>query len=132
MAVISLQMSNATLLTLVDPCQCSVGWLANVTMRVETSTFSQSWPSQTGEISIKGDASRLYAKKSLKVRFPSHLFGLKEIDLKAMSMEVSGVRELIHRDLGVSLSLYVQRMSHAVLYVNGVSWGLYLVQVRAV
>ncbi len=122
-------MSNETVLNLVDPSKMSAGWFPNVTVTVGSSTFSQSWPGQMGEVSIKGDMSRRLAKKSLKVRFPSHLFGLKEVDLKAMSMEVSGVRELIHRDLAFSLNLYVQRMSHAVVYVNGISWGLYLMQV---
>lgn len=43
-------------------------------------------------------------------------------------MDPSGTRELINRDVAFSMNLLVQRMSGAVLFINNISFGLYLMQ----
>tara|TARA_R110002050_G_scaffold21019_4_gene58724 strand:+ start:331 stop:714 length:384 start_codon:yes stop_codon:yes gene_type:complete len=80
---------------------------------------------------IKGGASRGYVKKSWKISFNHFDKGrtwgqMKKIQLKAGSMEPTFTRELASASVIKSMGAPAIRGSYANLFINGVSWGTYL------
>jgi spore coat protein H len=82
---------------------------------------------------IKGGASRNFVKKSWKLSFTKfdkgrRVYQQKKLSLKSGAMSVSFVREHASRDLLYSIGSAVQRMSYAMLYINGEYRGAYIMQ----
>ena len=80
---------------------------------------------------IKGGASRAYAKKSWKISFNKFEKGRKwaqqkKIVLKDASMDSLYLRERASIAALYSMSAPAQRASYAVVYINEMFWGIYL------
>ena len=80
---------------------------------------------------IKGGASRYFSKKSWKISFNTFEKGRswaqqKKLVLKDASMDALYVREKASISALKAMGAPAQRSSYAVVYVNGMIWGLYL------
>eukprot|EP01094_Clydonella_sp_ATCC50884_P002546 TRINITY_DN11943_c0_g1_i2.p1 TRINITY_DN11943_c0_g1~~TRINITY_DN11943_c0_g1_i2.p1 ORF type:complete len:615 (+),score=116.30 TRINITY_DN11943_c0_g1_i2:217-1845(+) len=80
---------------------------------------------------IKGGYSRKGAKKTFKISFNEFTKGgdwkdLKKINLKGISTDPSLIREAFSTDVAFGLDTYIPRYSYAMLYVNDVYYGLYI------
>lgn len=94
------------------------------------------------ELELHGDTSRVYDKKSFKLKFkeapfvgdpfregiPHESYG--RLVLKAMFKDQSLVREAITFDAWRGMGYHAPRHSHCNLHLNGVFWGLYVVVER--
>ena len=80
----------------------------------------------------KGGASREFAKKSWKISFNHFVKGRtwaqqKKIGLKDASFDPTYVREKASIAAIYSMGAPTQRASHAMVYINGMLWGLYII-----
>ncbi len=84
-------------------------------------------------VRYRGQTSRSYPKKSLKVRFnKGDLFAsffddeLKSIDLQAMWADKAFLREKLSNDMFKKMGVAYCETRHVLLYINGGYWGLFL------
>ena len=80
---------------------------------------------------IKGSLSRGFAKKSWKISFNTFVKGRewaqqKKISLKDAAMDSLYIREKVTQAAIYSMGGPTPRMSHAVVYINEMLWGLYV------
>lgn len=84
-------------------------------------------------VRYRGQTSRAYKKKCLKVRFgDGDLFtgsfynGLRSINLQAMWADKSYLREKLANDMFKKLGVAYCETRHVLVYINGEYWGLFL------
>ncbi len=84
-------------------------------------------------VRYRGQTSRSYPKKCLKVRFNdgdlfigSFYHGLKSINLQAMWADKSYLREKLANDMFKKMGVAYCETRHVLLYINGGYWGLFL------
>jgi hypothetical protein len=83
-------------------------------------------------VRYRGQTSRSYPKKCLKVRFnKGDLFStffdeVKSIDLNAMWADKSYLREKLSNDMSRKMGVAYCESRQIVLYINGAYWGLFL------
>ena len=83
-------------------------------------------------IRIQGGYSQTFAKKSWKISFSHFVSGRtwaqqKKISLKDASMDPLYLREKASIAAIYSMGAPTQRASHAMVYINGMLWGLYII-----
>eukprot|EP00008_Paramoeba_atlantica_P003795 CAMPEP_0201488066 /NCGR_PEP_ID=MMETSP0151_2-20130828/16665_1 /ASSEMBLY_ACC=CAM_ASM_000257 /TAXON_ID=200890 /ORGANISM="Paramoeba atlantica, Strain 621/1 / CCAP 1560/9" /LENGTH=437 /DNA_ID=CAMNT_0047873283 /DNA_START=569 /DNA_END=1882 /DNA_ORIENTATION=+ len=80
---------------------------------------------------IQGGASRVFSKKSWKISFSHFDKGRtwaqqQKISLKDACMDSMSIREKSSMTAFYAIGAKTQRMSHAVVNINGMNWGVYV------
>ena len=79
-----------------------------------------------GRMRIRGDSSRKYAKKSLKVKFVQN-GKPRTINLNAEYSDKSYVRQFVNSQIMQASGQHCFNASYASIYINGNFFGLYLI-----
>ena len=134
LATIWIQMNQSDLSELMNPVNIEESDYKPCRMTFLNAIISQSFPS--AGIRLKGYASRSFFKKSFKLSIAEFqnstndqkisFYDQNTFVLKAAQMVPCFLRERLTRNLFYSTGVPVQRMSYAVLYINGLFRGVYV------